>query len=1086
VISQEFSNARTTARSKAQSNAQTKAQTDAQTDARTTTSRGGAGRGITIGGAGRAIAAGTAALLCAAGLVAIGGASANAASAFTPGDVVVYRVGDGTTALGSAAAPVFLDEYTPSGTLVQSTELPTTASGSSAALTASGSATSEGLLTLSGDGRYLIVPGYDAPVGTAKISGTASASIPRTVGRVGAAGEIDTTTALTDFATGNNPRSATSSDGTDLWVGGAAGGARYTTLGSTTSTELDSGTYKNVREVSVVDGQLYTSADPTKASATIATVGSGLPTAPTQPVTNLPFATQPTDPYAYSLLTLGNGSTPDTIYEADNASGAVFKYGLVSGAWVSEGSVQVSSPEGLTAGDDNGTVTIYVTSSGANGTTGVLQQITDASGVGGTLSGVATTIATLPANEASRGVAFAPGTTIGTGGGIKPPVINPTITTSRAGLPAALGDTGNETLGLAIGAAGTSYAPEQLTVTATSSNQAVLADSGISITGSGADLTLTATPAGTVGKATITLTVKAPDGTTGTAQVVYGVSADVAGSLGAGESDLHYYSGAANASAAVDVGDGFAVVADDESDVIRLYNTSTSGAPVRTFDFSSQLPFGSAEIDLEAASRSGNIIYWEGSMSTSSSGNLDPSRSTLFATQVSGSGASTTLTYLGSYTGLLNDLIAWDQNNGSGEGANALGLAASAASGTDGHAADALNVEGMEFAGPTSSTAYLAFRAPLEPTTNRHLAMLIPVTNFAQLPTTGNPGTVHATFGAPIFFDLGGLGIRDIKENADGQYLIIAGTADDSNSGFALYSWDGNPAHAPQKTGTPLPQLPSSSNLGAWETIVSVPSPLAAGAKVKLLQDDGDVDFYGSGLTSKTGEQTDLQKNLGLDFGYVAPALLPTSTSVVSSSNPATPGAAVTLTATVSGPSNEATVSGGTVTFIAVGADGSHAACTTSSVVQLGGSSASCVLAAGQLRAAGSSYTVTATYSGTAAYAASSATLQEAVTGVTTKTIAASLTLLPTSSRPIVVVADVIPSRLAKVLLTGAATVSVVGSAGVVVYSATSTLLPIISLTDFTIPAKTLAAGSYTITVRFPGDEYYAPSSTSFTVRLLK
>ena len=27
---------------------------------------------------------------------------------------------------------------------------------------------------------------------------------------------------------------------------------------------------------------------------------------------------------------------------------------------------------------------------------------------------------------------------------------------------------------------------------------------------------------------------------------------------------------------------------------------------------------------------------------------------------------------------------------------------------------DALNVEGMEFAGPTSSTAYLAFRAPLE------------------------------------------------------------------------------------------------------------------------------------------------------------------------------------------------------------------------------------------------------------------------------------------------------------------------------------------------------------------------------------
>src|SRR6202012_2902889 len=108
------------------------------------------------------------------------------------------------------------------------------------------------------------------------------------------------------------------------------------------------------------------------------------------------------------------------------------------------------------------------------------------------------------------------------------------------------------------------------TVTAVSSNQAVLADSGISITGSGANLTLAAAPAGTVGRAPIPLTVKAPDGTSGTAQVLYGVSADLAGSLTAGQSDLHYYSGAANASAAVDVGDGYAGVADDESDVIRL------------------------------------------------------------------------------------------------------------------------------------------------------------------------------------------------------------------------------------------------------------------------------------------------------------------------------------------------------------------------------------------------------------------------------------------------------------------------------------------------------------------------------------
>src|SRR5262249_16344999 len=157
-----------------------------------------------------------------------------------------------------------------------------------------------------------------------------------------------------------------------------------------------------------------------------------------------------------------------------------------------------------------------------------------------------------------------------------------------------------------------------------------------------------------------------------------------------------------------------------------------------------------------------------------------------------------------------------------------------------------------------------AFRAPLEPTTDRHLAMLIPVTNFAELPTAGNPGSTHATFGAPIFFDLGGLAIRDIRANADGQYLLIAGTAADPNSGFALYTWAGKPAQAPRKTGTTLPQLPSADNLGAWETIVSVPSPLVAGAPIRMLQDDGDVDFYNDGTTSKTGTTTDLQKDLGV------------------------------------------------------------------------------------------------------------------------------------------------------------------------------------------------------------------------------
>src|SRR5438128_598176 len=78
---------------------------------------------------------------------------ARAAGVFTQGNVVVYRVGDGSAGLASSATAVFLDEYTTGGILVQSIPFPTTVNGTNKRLTASGTATSEGLMTLSSDGR---------------------------------------------------------------------------------------------------------------------------------------------------------------------------------------------------------------------------------------------------------------------------------------------------------------------------------------------------------------------------------------------------------------------------------------------------------------------------------------------------------------------------------------------------------------------------------------------------------------------------------------------------------------------------------------------------------------------------------------------------------------------------------------------------------------------------------------------------------------------------------------------------------------------------------------------------------------------
>src|SRR5438094_2275132 len=102
------------------------------------------------------------------------------AAPFTAGNLVIYRVGDGAAALGSGGTAVFLDEYTPTGTFVQSVAMPAT--GASGRLVASGTATTEGFLTRSQDGRYLVVPGYDAALAATVTSTTA----PRVIGRVDA------------------------------------------------------------------------------------------------------------------------------------------------------------------------------------------------------------------------------------------------------------------------------------------------------------------------------------------------------------------------------------------------------------------------------------------------------------------------------------------------------------------------------------------------------------------------------------------------------------------------------------------------------------------------------------------------------------------------------------------------------------------------------------------------------------------------------------------------------------------------------------------------------------------------------------
>ncbi len=342
-------------------------------------------------------------------LVALLAPAQLSAAPFTPGNVVVYRTGDGSGALANTGNAVFLDEFTPSGTLVQSIALPTTVSGANKRLVASGTATSEGLLSRSADGQYLVLTGYDVtPPHSASLTSSAGATVNRVIGRVNAAGTVDTSTALPDFASGNNPRSAVSSDGTKFWMAGGAGGVRLALLGATSSSEVST-TVTNLRQLDIAGGQLFVTTG-SGSAVRLGSVGTGLPESTGQTITNLTGIPTNGSPYAIFFADLDAGvAGADTVYIADDSNtagiGGIRKFSLVSGTWTASGvaGAHGDAYRGLTGVVSGATVTLYATRKGTE-----LVSLVDTTGYNANITATPVLLATAGTNTAFRGVARAP------------------------------------------------------------------------------------------------------------------------------------------------------------------------------------------------------------------------------------------------------------------------------------------------------------------------------------------------------------------------------------------------------------------------------------------------------------------------------------------------------------------------------------------------------------------------------------------------------------------------------------------------------------------------------------------------------
>ena len=345
----------------------------------------------------------------------IGGAAAQTAFAqtypgsyptgpFTAGNLVVHVIGDGKDALSSSATRGFLLEFTTSGATKNIFSLPYVSSTNVAALNTSGVATSEGAVTLSTDGKYLVVVGYDAATGTATIATSASAAAPRAIGALDWKATVPVISTLRTTAfSGNNIRSAVS-DGTQFWAAGATGGINYFASLSATSPVAINATPSNLRYVNIFNGQLYATA-----SVGVHTIGTGLPTTTGQAANLLSGFASVTGLSSYDFYVT---PTADAVYVVDD--GAVTgtgKGGLQK--WTNNGSgtysLAYTLKTGLTAGlrslafggvDSSGNNIFYATDAA---TLTNLVTVTDAGA-----SASFTKLATAPTNTAFRGVEFLP------------------------------------------------------------------------------------------------------------------------------------------------------------------------------------------------------------------------------------------------------------------------------------------------------------------------------------------------------------------------------------------------------------------------------------------------------------------------------------------------------------------------------------------------------------------------------------------------------------------------------------------------------------------------------------------------------
>ncbi len=254
-----------------------------------------------------------------------------------------------------------------------------------------------------------------------------------------------------------------------------------------------------------------------------------------------------------------------------------------------------------------------------------------------------------------------------------------------------------------------------------------------------------------------------------------------------------HYAGISNPSGAVALDSRRFIVADDEDNLLRIYDRDITAQPLQVIAlkdvFKNAIIDGEdLEIDLEGATLLNDTFFWIGSHSTSRKGSFRPARQRLLAMQIKpDNDGQYSAGKTGSiYTRLIADLEQ-DKRFDKYHFSKAKTLLPKAMGG--------LSIEGL--ATTPENGLLIGFRNPLNGGIEKNGRLK---KGRALLVLLLNPFDVisglAARFGDPIELNLGGYGVRDIVLRKKHKYLIVAGpyhdnevTEDHKYEKTKLYSW---------------------------------------------------------------------------------------------------------------------------------------------------------------------------------------------------------------------------------------------------------------------------------------------------------